>query len=528
MTTVEATTTALDADEAIGSGPGGHAPEPERAAEDAAGAVVEHHTFCRFCIALCGVIVSTQGDQVLHVRGDRNHPVSRGYTCPKGRSLGAFHHHSDRLHRPLVRRGDVLEPVSWDECLDDVTAKVRAVIEESGPDAVGMYLATASAFDTSGRRVAERFLGSIGSKSKYTSTSVDTPCKPLVSELMSGHPGLVPALDYDATLVVLIGTNPIVSHGHLNAFPDPVVRLREIAKRGELWVIDPRRTETARLATRHLAPRPGTDYAVVAYLIRELLRDGADHHYLRDHADGVEHLRTAVEPYDLPSAAARSGLPESDLADLLAAVRRHGKVAAQTGTGTTMSPAANVTEWLTWALHIVTASYDRPRGMWFHPGFLKQLDRRSFQASDGAAGPGPRKPAGAAPQVGEYPCAALADEIEARNLRALFVVGGNPVTALPDVERIVEAFRSLDVLAVADVVHTDTTALATHVFPCAGSSSGRICPTSSTSSSRWWPPSTPRRCSPLGRSASRCGGRSPSWRSASVWTCWRRVPRPTR
>ena len=405
---------------------------------------------------------------MLHIRGHAEHPVSRGYTCPKGRSLGSFHHDPARLDYPLVRREGELRSAAWDECLDDLAAQLRAVIDESGPDAVGMYLATASAFDANGRRLAEKFLRTIGSSSKYTSTTVDTPCKPLVSELMAGHPGLVPALDYDATLVVLIGTNPAVSHGHLNGFPDPIVRLREIARRGELWVIDPRRTETARLATRHLAPRPGTDYAVLAHLVRELLRDGADHDYLRTHADGVDRLREAVEPYDLATAASRSGLPEGDLVDLIAAVRRHGKVAAQTGTGTTMAASANVIEWLTWALHIVTASYDRPGGMWFHPGFLKQLDRREFEATDAVPGAGPASRPELPGRWGEYPCAAMADEIEAGNLRALFVVGGNPITSLPEVERLTSAFGQLDVLVVSDVVHTDTTALATHVLPCAG------------------------------------------------------------
>ena len=469
MSTVEATTSEAESNETIRTGEPGHAPEPEIAAEDAIGEIGEHHTFCRFCIALCGVVVTTQGDQVLHVRGDPGHPVSRGYTCPKGRALGLMHHHPDRLDHPLVRRAGRLERVGWDECLDDLTARLREVLDESGPDAVGMYLATASAFDANGRRVAERFMRAVGSQSKYTSTTVDTPCKPLVSEMMAGHPGMVPALDWErATFVLLIGSNPVVSHGHLNAFPDPIVRLRQLVKQGEVWVIDPRRTETARLATRHLAPRPGTDHIVLAHVVRELLRDGADWQYLAEHAEGVERLQAAVEPFDLPTAARRSSLPEADLTDLVAAVRRHGRIAAQTGTGTTMSRSANVTEWLTWALHVVTASYDRLGGMWFHPGFLKQLDRREFDPGDAVPGEGPRSRPELPRRWGEYPCAAMADEIEAGNLRALFVVGGNPITSLPDVERLKAAFAKLDVLVVSDIAHTDTTALATHVLPCAG------------------------------------------------------------
>jgi len=430
---------------------------------------VEHRSFCRLCISLCGIVVTTEGDRVLSVRGDPEHPLSHGYTCSKGRSLGEAHHDPARLDGPWLRREGSLEPVSWAKCLGDLASRLSAIAAESGPDAIGMYLATASAFDASGRRAAEQLLRRIGSASRYTSTTVDTPCKPLVSELMSGYPGLVPALDFErATLVFLLGTNPVVSHGHLNAFPDPVTRLRELARRGEVVVADPRLTETARLATRHLALRPGTDYALVAYLVRELLRSGADHDYLEQHATGVPELTAAVEPYDLERASVLTGLSASEIEELLKAIRRHDHVAAQTGTGVTMSAAANVTEWLVWALHVVTGSYDRPGGMWFQPGFLKCLDRRDFAPSNGEPEPGPRSRPELPRRWGEYPCAALADEIEAGNLRALVVVGGNPLTSLPEASRLRALLGRLEVLVVADVRHTDTTALATHLLACAG------------------------------------------------------------
>ena len=228
-----------------------------------------HHSFCRFCEALCGVIVTTDGQQVLEVRGDPEDPLSNGYTCPKGRALGKWHHDERRLDVPQLLRGDQLEPVDWPELLGDLSTRLQEIIDRDGRDAVGFYMATGASFDANGRRTLERFRRALGTKSMYTAASIDTPAKPLVSELMSGHPGLFPALDRDeAKLFLLLGVNPVVSHGHMNAFPDPVTTLREMASRAEVWVVDPRRCETARLATRHLAIRPGTDYALLAYLIR--------------------------------------------------------------------------------------------------------------------------------------------------------------------------------------------------------------------------------------------------------------------
>ncbi|MFV0316687.1 MAG: molybdopterin-dependent oxidoreductase [Microthrixaceae bacterium] len=429
----------------------------------------EHRSYCRFCPALCGIVVTTDGEQVVRVRGDADHPLSRGYTCPKGRSLGEAHHSPSRLDEPMIRRGGQLVPVTWQECLADITARLQEILRTGTPDHIGAYLATASSFDASGRRIAERFLSAIGSRSRYSSTTVDTPCKPLISHLMSGYPGLVPALDHDdTTLTILIGVNPVVSHGHLNAFPDPVVRLRELAGRGEVWVIDPMRTETARLATRHLQPRAGTDHLVLAHLVRELLIDGADHGYLAQHAKNLDALTGAVEPYDRNTVAKRTDLAPGALDDLLAAVRRHGTLSAQTGTGTTMTPAANAVEWLTWALHIVTASYERPGGMWFHPGYLKQLDTRDISTTEATPAPGPPSRPELPGRLGEYPCAAIADEIDSGNLRALFVLGGNPVTSLPESERLVPLLAELDLLVVSDVAQTATTAIATHVLPCHG------------------------------------------------------------
>lgn len=433
-------------------------------------AATEHRTYCRYCISLCGLRVTTDGDRVVEVTGDREHPVSAGYTCPKGRSLGAFHHRPDRLDHPMLRRDGELVRVGWEELLDDLAARIAPIVEESGPDALGSFLATGAAFDPAGRTAGTRLLRALGSHSAYSSATVDTPGKPLVAELMGGYPGLIPAVDHDhATLALFVGTNPVVSHGHLNALPMPTARLRGLAERGEVWVIDPRRTETAKLATRHLAVRPGTDHAVLAFLVRELLPDGADAAYLDAHAEGVEELASAVAPFDRDTAAALAGVPGADLDDLLAAVRRHGRLAGQTGTGVSMSAAtANVTEWLLWALHVVTGSYDREGGMWFHPGFLTQLDRRRLRHSDGSAAPGPRSRPELPGRYGEYPAAALADEIEAGHLRALLVGGGNPVLALPQPERVSAALSRLDVLAVVDVLPTATTALATHVLPAAG------------------------------------------------------------
>ncbi len=433
--------------------------------------VTEHRTFCRICSAACALIVATDEGKVVSARGDVDDPVSRGYACPKGRSVGALHHHRNRIDGALMRdQHGTLAPVDWDVGLDDLAARLAGVREEHGDDAVAVYMATASTFDSLGSRYAARFSQGLGSRNRYSAVTLDSPSKPLVAELMAGRSDLLPAVDRErATLSIFIGVNPVVSHGHFNAFPDPVTRLRELsAGDREVWVIDPRATETARMATRHLQPRPGSDWVLLAYLVRELLVTGADAAYLDERAAGVDRLRAAVAPVDREVTVERTGLRGEDIDDLLAAVRRHERVAAQTGTGISMGAAANVTEWLTWALHVVKGSYDRPGGMWFNPGFIGCHDRRTVRpAPEVAVGdsPPPSRP-DLPSRMGEYPSAALVDQIEQGEVHALIVYGGNPLSSFPDPERLAAAVASLDVMAVLDVVRTETVDRATHAFGC--------------------------------------------------------------
>ena len=115
------------------------------------------------------------------------------------------------------------------------------VRDRLGPDGVGLYQGNAAGFDTTAWAACSWFTRALGTRNRFTSLTLDAVAKPYVAELMSGMPGLVPHPDRDARLVLLLGTNPVVSHGHTVALADPVRRLRSWSHDGELWVIDPRR-----------------------------------------------------------------------------------------------------------------------------------------------------------------------------------------------------------------------------------------------------------------------------------------------
>ena len=107
-------------------------------------------SFCRICTTVCGILVDVDGDTVVDVRGDRDHPRSKGYTCPKGRALAKMHHHPNRLDRPMMRVDGALVPTTWQECLDDLGERLRRVIDRHGPESVGIFFGSGLGMDTTG------------------------------------------------------------------------------------------------------------------------------------------------------------------------------------------------------------------------------------------------------------------------------------------------------------------------------------------------------------------------------------------
>jgi anaerobic selenocysteine-containing dehydrogenase len=413
---------------------------------------------------------SVADGKIVGVRGDPSHPFTKGYLCAKGRAIGDAHHSPNRLTGVHVGRGAERRKVSIDAGHAHLATALQRIVAEHGSGAIGVFHGTGAFSDALGTFTARRFKKALGTHQLYSTATVDAVAKTLVASEMGGTPLLVPQIDETAgRLLVFVGINPVVSHGHATMFSNPVERIRAAKQRGPVFTLDPRTTETARMSHHHLALRPGTDYAVFAHVSRELLAgDHVDLAALAIRAKGVDVLAAAVEPFDSAETAAITGLTAEQLAVLVAAVVDAGRLAILSGTGSTMNSAANLGEWMAWALLVVTDSFDQPGGMWFNPGLFSRLDR--FDTLPRAASTEPRS--AVRPDVarcgGEWPAALIVDEIEAGRLRALVVMGANLITALPEPERVAAALAAIDVLVVIDVVHNDTSDLATHVFASAG------------------------------------------------------------
>ncbi|WP_395336076.1 molybdopterin-dependent oxidoreductase [Novosphingobium sp. BL-8H] len=421
-------------------------------------------THCRICTNQCGIAVQVEDKAIGRIKGDFDHPLSKGYTCPKGRALGRLHHHPDAIETPLMRRGDRLEPAGWDDCIDDLAARLRRVMEEHGPNAVAFYFGSGLGMDAAGYRMGEAFYNALGTPPKFSPLTIDGTAKVLVSSLVGGFPGLSGKTDNDnVDMLLYVGVNPMVSHGHNTGMFNPAGPIRSVASRGEVWTIDPLRTETAGFSTRHLQPWPGKDYAVLGWLVREVI-DGGPLTPAQP-VQGLDSLRSALDGYDRATASRVSGVSEDDLDDLLAAVRRHGGVTVETGTGVTMAESANITQWFAWLLNILTGRMNRKGGVWFHPGFLMQFDGFELPLMNNPFTPGAPTMPHASGLIGDWPCAALPGEIEAGNIRALVNLGGSLVRSFPDANRLVPALRKLDTFVSFEILRNETTALSSHVLP---------------------------------------------------------------
>jgi anaerobic selenocysteine-containing dehydrogenase len=421
-------------------------------------------TYCKVCMVHCGLVAEVSGNQVLKVRGDFEHPLSAGYTCSTGRAVGRLHHSPEAITRPLMRKNGTLQPVSWNEALDDIGARLRRIIDSHGPRSVGINFGSGLGLDSAGYAMEEAMHQALGSGPKFSPLTIDGAAKVLVAGAMGAFVGLNPKTDYnDVRMLIYVGTNPMVSHAHNTGMYNPAVWIRAAAERGDVWTIDPLYTETAKFSTRHIAAYPGKDYAILAWLTREIIDGGPLQP--RQAISGLDELRAALDGYDLATAADIAGVEQQDMLDLLAAIRRQGgKVVVETGTGITMSAGCNMTQWFAWLLMILTGAMNNKGGTWFHPSFLYPFESFELPEMDPwtrGSNVRPEVPG----IIGDWPCAVLPDEIEAGNIRALFNFGGRMLRAFPDTNELERTLGKLELNVMAEIVHNETSEHCTHVLP---------------------------------------------------------------
>lgn len=227
---------------------------------------------CPLCEALCGLELTLDGaGAITSVRGDRDDPLSAGFLCPKGATLGRLDADPDRLDGPLVRG----VPVGWDEAFATVRNELANVIARYGRDAVAIYVGNPTAHSVAGPLYGSALIKALGTRNVYTASTTDQMPKHVSCGHLFGDPLAIPVPDLDRTdHLLMLGANPLESNGSLCSAPDFAGRLKAIrARGGRVVVVDPRRTRTAALADEHLFIRPGTDAHFLMALVHTLFAE---------------------------------------------------------------------------------------------------------------------------------------------------------------------------------------------------------------------------------------------------------------
>jgi anaerobic selenocysteine-containing dehydrogenase len=435
-------------------------------------ATVEKPTFCRICEPTCGMVATVEDDRLIKIRPDKEHPITAGFSCPKGLEFLHVNNDDDRVLHPLKRRPDgEFEQISWETALREIGERLREVRRTHGGESIGWYGGNPTAFSHSHALWLGWFLQGIGSRHLYTPNTQDTSSRFVASALLYGSPVVIPVPDLERTdYALLVGTNPLVSRGSLISAGNLRERFSEIVARGgRVVVVDPRRTETAR-AFEHVAVRPDGDAWLLLAMLNVIFDEGlADEAALAAQTTGIAALRAAANKCPPDLAEERCGVPAADIRTLARDFATARTAAAHGRTGACLGAHATLVNFLIDALTTVTGNLDKAGGLLFGRGTI-DLTRIAHLAGIDTYDTY-RSRVGDLPEVlGQLPAPLMAEEIETPGkgqLRALFVSAGNPVLSVPGSNRLEQALDKLDLQVGIDLYLNETHRHADYVLPAA-------------------------------------------------------------
>lgn len=428
-----------------------------------------HHTFCRICESLCGLEVHVDQGEVVRIKPDADHVATRGFACVKGIKQQRMYSTRDRLTQPLKRVGKDFVEISWDEALADIGATVRRLRGDHGPDSLGLYVGTAAGFSILHPIFAQGFMQGIGSSNIFSSATQDCANKFAVAQRIYGFPFTQPFPDLEhVQCLIVTGANPVVSKWSFLQVPNPYLHLHELDKRAaKLFVVDPRRTETAKAAGEHVFIRPNTDVFFFLAFLHELFAiGGVDEARAATYLTGTEALRALVQPWTPERCATVTQMPADTLRRMVRTFHEADGAAMYCSTGVNMGTNGSLAFWLQECINALSGNLDRRGGTLVGQGvfdFAKFGARYGVLTSEGRSRVG-----GFAKTNDAYPGGVLADEILTEGpgqIRGMFVTGGNPLITMANSERLRGALSKLELLVCVDIQLNETASLATHVLP---------------------------------------------------------------
>ncbi|HTY28865.1 MAG TPA: molybdopterin-dependent oxidoreductase, partial [Mycobacterium sp.] len=431
------------------------------------------------------MIATVEDGKLVALRPDKDHPVSQGFACPKGIAFADLHNDPDRVTTPLRKRPDGgFEPVSWDEAMTDIAARLADIHRRHGSGALGWYFGNPGAFSYSHQLWLNVLLLGMGLRSHlFTAGSQDINNRFVASQLLYGSPLALPVPDVLRTdFLVVIGANPIVSHGSVVTAPRIRDRMHDIVKRGgRVLVIDPRKTETAaQFEWLGIVP-DGDAYLLLSLLqvmLSENLGDGAAgpatsgrRAAIDAKADGLDWLERLAAPFTPEATQQHTGIAPDTVRGLARDLVATPRAAVYGRLGTSVGRNGTLTTYLLDAVNLVAGNLDRAGGSMFGT-FGMPAERQMMKAAAGALRFVYRRKRS---RIGGFPSVLLSEPagIMAKEIatpgegqvRALFVSAGNPVLSVPNGEELQQAMAGLELAVGIDLYINETTAQCHYVLP---------------------------------------------------------------
>jgi len=426
----------------------------------------DHVTFCRICTASCGLIATVRDGAIVHARPDAENPSSRGHVCVKGVSYHKVTHDPDRVTHPLKRVAPgQFQRVSWDEALDDIAARLSAIIERHGPEAVASYQGNPPAYSTDGMPGFRMFLQALGVTKIYGAGSQDTNARFLANHILFGSALSIEVPDLEHTdLLVIFGANPLVSNGSLVYTPRVRHQLDSIAGRGDVFVVDPRRSETAE-RYRHVAIQPNSDCWLMLAMLKVIASEGlAADKFLEDHAHGWLELQARLHHVDIDDCARRTSVPRDVMVALALRLAQSDRAVCYGRVGICRGPHATLANFLLTALNVVAGNFGRQGCATFATPMLAGSDR----PVPGGYGE-TRTRIGGFPSVTQFLASAVMpdDMLEPGpgQVRALISFGGNVLLAAPGGTKLELALQQLELSVSFDLYVNEAAAHADYILP---------------------------------------------------------------
>jgi len=419
-------------------------------------------TGCVLCAQNCGLEVCVEGGRIVKARGDKDNPRSRGYMCRKGAAIAFHQHHKDRLTHPLKRLGSSFVRVSWEQAIGEIAQRLAEIVDRRGPRSFA-YLGGGGQGCHFEAAFGVRLMRKVGSRYHYSALAQELTGMFWASGRLTGKQYLFTIPDERASEMILaIGWNGMESH----QMPRAPLVLREFSTNPSklLVVIDPRKSETARIAHIHLDLKPGTDALLTRAMIAIILSEGwEDKGYLERHTTGLQDIRPLFEGFDARGAIRVCGLDYDrvrEVCRLLAAK----KWCMHTDLGVYMNRHSTAAS----CLHLLLAAVCGRlcvHGGNVIPGHLMPLGAHTDERDQKTW----RTVATGFPAImGVFPPNVLPEEIlsgHPERVAAVLCCQSNPLRSYADTGAYEKAFARLDLLVTCEIAMTETAAVSHYVLP---------------------------------------------------------------